>query len=48
MNAEEAADFLRLSIAEFRRNAASLPRHQITDTRYVYVRSELLDWLRSR
>jgi phage tail tape-measure protein len=48
MNAAEAADFLRLSLAEFRRQAASLPRHQVSNTRYLYVRSELLEWLMSR
>jgi hypothetical protein len=48
MNGEEAADFLRISIAEFRRQVESLPRHQISATRYVYLRSELLEWLRSR
>jgi hypothetical protein len=48
MNGAEAADFLRISIAEFRRQAPSLPCHQVTDTRYVYLRSELLEWLKSR
>jgi hypothetical protein len=48
MNSEEAADFLRMSLAEFRRRAPTLPRHQITESRYVYLRSELLEWLRSR
>ncbi len=51
MNAAEAADFLRLSLPEFRRQARNLPRHAITNSahpRYVYLREDLLEWLRSR
>lgn len=45
MNAKEAADFLRISESEFKRIASSLPRHPITERRYIYLRSDLLAWL---
>jgi hypothetical protein len=46
MNAEEAADFLRLSPTAFRRLAPSLPRCQIYErSGYRYLRSDLLTWL---
>jgi hypothetical protein len=45
MNAREAADFLRVSYPVFRRGAPSLPRHRITERRFVYLRSELLESL---
>jgi hypothetical protein len=48
MNAKEAADFLRISESEFKRIAPSLPRHPITERRYIYLRSELLAWLMGR
>ncbi len=38
MNAKEAADFLRMSYSEFRRLAPDLPRHRVTELRYVYHR----------
>jgi hypothetical protein len=48
MDAKEAADFLRISESEFKRLAPSLPRHAVTERRYVYVRSELMRWLSVR
>jgi hypothetical protein len=49
MNAEEAADFLRLSPTAFRRLAPALPRCQIYErSGYRYLRSDLLTWLRTR
>src|SRR5215217_7563951 len=49
MNAEEAADFLRLSPTAFRKLAPTLPRCQIYErTGYRYLRSDLLVWLRAR
>lgn len=48
MNAEEAADFLRMPYDSFRRIAADVPRHRVTERRYVYLRNELLEWLMRR
>ncbi len=48
MNAEEAADFLRIAYDSFRRLAPELPRHRITERRYVYFRDELREWLMRR
>ena len=48
MNAKEAADFLRMPVGEFGRIAPTLPRHAISQRRYVYYRSELLEWVLSR
>jgi len=48
MNAKEAADFLRMPYSEFRRLAPYLPRHPVTERRYVYNRKELLEWVLTR
>ena len=48
MNAQEAADFLRMPYSEFRRLAPYLPRHPVTERRYVYHRRELLEWVLTR
>ncbi len=48
LNAKEAADFLRMPYSEFRRLAPYLPRHPVTERRYVYHRKELLDWVLNR
>jgi hypothetical protein len=48
MDAKEAADFLRLPYTEFKRLAPTLPRHAVTERRYVYSRRELLEWYFSR
>ena len=48
MDAKEAADFLRLPYSEFKRIAPTLPRHPVTERRYVYHRKELLDWVLTR
>ena len=48
MDAKEAADFLRISESEFERMAPRLPRHAITERRYIYLRSELFAWLLRR
>jgi hypothetical protein len=48
MNAQEAADFLRMPYSEFRRLAPYLPRHPVTERRYIYHRNELLEWVLTR
>lgn len=48
MHAKEAADFLRIPYSQFRHIASTLPRHAVTERRYVYCRAELLEWLLSR
>ena len=48
MNARETAEFLRMPYSEFRRLAPYLPRHQVTERRYVYHRKELLEWVLTR
>jgi hypothetical protein len=48
MDARQAADFLRISQSEFKRMAPRLPRHAVTERRYIYLRSELLAWLLGR
>lgn len=48
MNAEEAAEFLRMPYDSFRRIASEVPRHRLTERRYVYLRDELRDWLMRR
>jgi hypothetical protein len=48
MDAKQAADFLRISESEFKRMAPGLPRHAVTERRYIYLRSELLAWLLRR
>jgi hypothetical protein len=48
MNATEAADFLRLSENAFSRLAPTLPRCKLDGKQYRYLRSDLLEWLRSR
>ncbi len=49
MNAAEAADFLRLSLSQFKALAAAgeIPRHQIGERRYRYVRRELIEYVLS-
>jgi len=48
MDAKQAAAFLRISESEFRRMAPGLPRHAVTERRFIYLRSELLAWLTRR
>jgi hypothetical protein len=48
MDAKEAASFLRISESEFERMAPRLPRHAVTERRYIYLQSELLAWLTGR
>jgi hypothetical protein len=48
MDAKQAADFLRISESEFKRMAPGLPRHAVTQRRYIYLRRELLAWLTER
>ncbi len=48
MNAKEAAEFLNMPQSEFRRIAPELARLAISDRRFVYLRSELLEWVLSR
>jgi hypothetical protein len=45
---KQAADFLRISESEFKRMAPRLPRHAVTEWRYIYLRSKLLAWLLGR
>ena len=48
MDAKQATSFLRISESEFKRMAPGLPRHAVTERRYIYLRSELLAWLLGR
>jgi len=49
MNAEEAADFLRLSANAFHKLAPTLPRYKIYERSGLrYLRTDLLEWLRGR
>jgi hypothetical protein len=49
MNAEEAADFLRLSENAFNKLAPTLPRCKIYErSGYRYLQADLLEWLRDR
>src|SRR5215213_1740941 len=48
MDAKEVASFLRISESEFERMAPRLPRHAVTERRYIYLQSELLAWLTGR
>lgn len=48
MDARQAAEFLCVSYDQFKRIARDLPRHAITERRFVYVRSELLEWVLSQ
>jgi hypothetical protein len=48
MNAKEAADFLRMPYSEFKSIAPSLPRHALSERRFVYTRKELLVWMLTR
>lgn len=48
MTSREAAEFLRMPWQSFREIAPSLPRHAITRGKFVYLRSELLEWLSER
>ncbi len=48
MNAQEAADFLRMPYSEFRKVAPVVPRHAISERRFIYRRSELLEWALSQ
>lgn len=48
MRARAAAAFLDMSLAAFNKIAPELPRCRISDNRYVYLRGDLLEWLRDR
>ena len=50
MNAKEAADFLSWNRSQFNHLAASghILRHRLSENRFVYLRSELLEWLVGR
>lgn len=48
MNAKEAAAFLGVDYGSFKNIAPGLPRHALRKARYVYLRSELIEWLLSR
>lgn len=47
MHTCEAAEFLGVSHGRFRSIAPSLPRAKISAQRYVYLRSELVAWLKN-
>lgn len=46
MQAREAAEFLGISYSSFLELAAELPHAKISATRHVYLRSELVAWLK--
>ena len=48
LDSKEAAEFLRLPYSTFKRIAPSLPRHPITEQRFIYHRGELIEWVLSR
>jgi hypothetical protein len=48
MSARNAAEYMDMSIAAFNKLAPELPRHRLSEARFVYLRSELLEWLRHR
>jgi hypothetical protein len=48
MSPQEAADFLHISLASFKRIAPTLPRCPVTERCFVYLREDLMEWLRER
>ena len=48
LDSKEAAEFLRLPYSTFKRIAPSLPRHPVTEQRFVYHRGELVEWVLAR
>jgi hypothetical protein len=48
MHARDAADFLAISRASFNKLAPSLPRIRLSEKRYIYLRDDLLEWLRAK
>jgi hypothetical protein len=48
MNARDAAEFMDMSPASFSRMAPELPRCRISDKRFLYLREDLLEWLRAK
>ena len=48
MDAEEARAFLKMSKDEFKKRATSLPRHAVSPRVFLYLRPELLEWLREK
>jgi hypothetical protein len=43
MNARNAAEFLDMSLAGFNKIAPGLPRHRLSENRFVYLCPELLE-----
>jgi hypothetical protein len=48
LDSKEAAEFLRLPYSTFKQIAPSLPRHPVTEQRFVYHRRELIEWVLAR
>ncbi len=48
LDSKETAEFLRLPYSTFKRIAPGLPRHPVTEQRFVYHRGELIEWVLSR
>lgn len=48
MDSEEARVFMRQSKDQWKKLAPVLPRHPTSPQRYLYLRSELLEWIRQR
>lgn len=48
MDAAQAASYLKVSQASFKRLAPHLPRHPITDRCFVYFADELSEWAKNR
>ena len=48
MNTRQATEFMGMTYNAFRLHDPAMPRRQISKQRYVYLREDLLEWLRSR
>jgi hypothetical protein len=48
MRASEAAEFLTMGQQAFSKIAPELPRSRISDSRFVYLRKDLLSWLEAK
>lgn len=47
IDAEEARAFLKMSKDEFKKRAPEMPRYPVSARAFLYLRPELLDWLKS-
>jgi hypothetical protein len=48
MNPREAAEFLRMPYNSFEKVAPTIKRIRVSEQRYVYLREDLMEWLRER